>query len=103
VEGLSGRSIFLHSSFRPFADFFFSLIRAIGTSRAMEYILTGRQFSAADAASWGLVSRVVPDEEGQAKGEGVLAEAMKVAEEIAGKGRLSVLAAKEAIKMGESS
>lgn len=67
----------------------------------MELLLTGTNIPASEAASLGLVSRVVPDAEGQKPGEGVVAEAMKVAEVIAGKGRLSVFAVKEAVKMCE--
>ncbi|HSL91987.1 MAG TPA: enoyl-CoA hydratase/isomerase family protein, partial [Candidatus Limnocylindrales bacterium] len=40
----------------------FFLARAVGTHRAMELTLTGRTLSAAEAASWGLVQRVFPDE-----------------------------------------
>ncbi|GAB4364393.1 MAG: enoyl-CoA hydratase-related protein [Deltaproteobacteria bacterium] len=40
----------------------FFLTRAIGTHRAMELTLTGRTLSAEEAAGWGLVQRVVPDE-----------------------------------------
>ena len=39
------------------------LPRAIGSSRAAEIMLTGRDVSAEEAATIGLVSRVVPDEE----------------------------------------
>ena len=67
----------------------------------MELLLTGTNIPASEAASLGLVSRVIPDADGQKPGEGVVAEAMKVAEVIAGKGRLSVFAVKEAVKMCE--
>merc|ERR1719150_3501563 len=52
------------------------LIRAVGKSKAMEWVLTGDMISAADAERAGLVSRVVPA--GTA-----LEEAIKVAEKIA--------------------
>ena len=65
------------------------LTRAIGKSRAMEIILTGRRFSAEEAASWGLVSRVAPN---------VVEESVKVAEKIATRGALAVRAAKECVK-----
>ncbi len=72
------------------------LTRLVGRSRAMELILTGKTFGADEAERWGVVSRVV--REGN-----VVDEAVKVAAEIAGKGRLSVLAAKEAVNAGMSS
>ena len=72
------------------------LTHAIGKSRAMELILTGRNFSAKEAESWGLVSRVVGEGEGE-----VVKEAVKVAAAIANKGRIAVQAAKEAVDAGE--
>jgi len=68
------------------------LARTIGKSRTMELCLTGRNFSAAEAESWGMVSKVV--DEGNGK---VVDEAVKMAGVIAGKGRLAVQAAKEAV------
>merc|ERR550514_1303224 len=38
------------------------LTRAVGKSKAMEWVLTGDRFSASDAEKAGLVSRVVPDD-----------------------------------------
>jgi len=66
------------------------LTRAIGKSRAMEYILTGRFFSAQQAYEWGLVSRVVPVEL-------YLEEAIKLAAEIASMPPLAIQLAKQAI------
>lgn len=68
------------------------LIHAIGKSRTMELVLTGRTFSAVEAESWGLVSQVVPEGEGQ-----VVDEAVKMASTIASKGKLAVQAGKEAV------
>ncbi|CAL1709487.1 unnamed protein product [Somion occarium] len=68
------------------------LIRAIGKSRTMELVLTGRNFSAAEAETWGLVSCVVGEGEGE-----VVKEAVKMASRIASKGRLAVQAGKEAV------
>lgn len=68
------------------------LTRAVGKSRAMELVLTGRTFSAAEAEKWGVASRVVED---------VVDEAVKVAQTIACKGRVSVIAGKESVNAGE--
>lgn len=69
------------------------LTRLVGRSRAMELILTGKTFNAEQAEQWGVVSRVV--REGS-----VVDEAVKVGEEIASKGRLATMAAKEAVNAG---
>ncbi len=66
------------------------LTRAIGKSRAMEMVLTGRPISAREAEAHGLVSRVVPP-------ESYLDEARSVAREIAGKAPVAVRLAKEAV------
>jgi len=69
------------------------LTQAVGKSRSMEMILTGRMVNAQEAADWGLVSRVV----GEGVEGGVVGEAVKMAEEIAGKGQVAVIAAKEVV------
>ncbi|KAK4050751.1 hypothetical protein OIO90_004973 [Microbotryomycetes sp. JL221] len=66
------------------------LTHAIGKSRAMEIVLTGKNFTGQEAASWGLISRVV--EHGN-----VVDEAVKVAGQIAKKGRIAVQAGKEGV------
>jgi enoyl-CoA hydratase len=66
------------------------LTRAVGKSKAMDMILTGRMMDAAEAERSGLVARVVPLAQ-------LMDEAMKVAETIASMSLPSVLAAKEAI------
>jgi len=43
------------------------LARALGTQRAMELTLTGRSLSAEEAAAWGLVQKVFPDESFEAE------------------------------------
>ena len=68
------------------------LANAIGKSRAMELVLTGRTFSAEEAEKWGVVSRIAED---------VVAEAVKVAQTIAGKGRVAVMAGKESVNAGK--
>jgi enoyl-CoA hydratase/carnithine racemase len=40
-----------------------ALTRAVGRKRAMEMLLTGRPIDARTAADWGLVNRVVPQQE----------------------------------------
>merc|ERR1712122_9418 len=57
------------------------LTRAVGKSKAMTAILSGRQFSAVDAERAGLVSRVVPHDQ-------LLTEAVLLAEEIASKSQV---------------
>jgi enoyl-CoA hydratase/carnithine racemase len=68
------------------------LTHAIGKSRAMELILTGRNISAQEADKWGLVSKVVGEGEGQ-----VVQEAIAMAKQIASKGQIAVQAAKSAV------
>ena len=73
------------------------LIRAIGKSRTMELVLTGRQFSAQEAERWGVVSRVVGEGENQ-----VVKEAIEMAKVIAEKSQVAVQAGKEAVNAGTS-
>jgi enoyl-CoA hydratase len=66
------------------------LARFIGKAKAMDLCLTGRMMDAAEAERCGLVSRVVPNVE-------LMAEAMRVAEQIAALSLPSVMSAKEAV------
>ena len=66
------------------------LTRALGKSKAMELILTGRYLSAHEAEKFGLAARVVPVEV-------YLDEALKLANEIAARPPIAVRFAKEAI------
>jgi len=66
------------------------LPRAVGKSKAMEMVLTGRLMEAAEAERSGLVSRILPATD-------LLPEALKVATRIASMGRPSVYAAKEMV------
>lgn len=54
----------------------FFLARVVGLRRAMDLVLTNRLLSAEEAEAWGLVNRVVPDDE-------VVAEAEKLARKLA--------------------
>ncbi len=73
------------------------LTRAIGKSKAMEMVLTGRAMSAREAEARGLVARVVPT-------ESYLDEAKNLAREIASKAPIAVRLAKESVnKAFESS
>jgi enoyl-CoA hydratase len=69
------------------------LPRALGERRAKELLYTGATFSAAEAASWGLVNRVHDATELQA---GVLA----VAEAIAANGPLALRRIKQSVQTG---
>jgi len=71
------------------------LLRAVGKSRAMEIILTGKMISAKEAGEWGLTARVFDTPEACVEG------ALDTAETIAGYGRLAVKAAKEVVNQAE--
>lgn len=66
------------------------LTRAVGKSKAMDMILTGRFMGAEEAERSGLVSRVVPAAD-------VIEEALKAAEVIASKSKPVAMVAKEAV------
>ena len=66
------------------------LVRAVGKSKAMDLVLTGRMMDAAEAERSGLVARVVP-------AASLTEETLKGAETIASLSLLSVMTAKEAI------
>ncbi len=66
------------------------LPRAIGKSKAMDLVLTGRMMDAQEAERAGLVSRVVPLDK-------MMNEALGAALMICGYGQLSVMAAKESV------
>lgn len=72
------------------------LTRAVGKVIAMEMVLTGRQLTAAEAHSYGLVNRVVPVEV-------YLEEAQKLAAEIASKAPLAVRLGKDAVNQAYES
>ncbi len=66
------------------------LTRAIGKSKAMQMVLTGRMMDAAEAERCGLVAQVVPAAQ-------LLEEALKQAEAIAGMAPLAAIANKEMV------
>ena len=66
------------------------LSRFVGKSKAMDMVLTGRMMEAEEAERCGLVSRVVQADE-------LVEEAVKIAAQIAGLERASVMAAKESV------
>jgi enoyl-CoA hydratase len=68
------------------------LTRAVGKSKAMEMVLTGRMMDAEEAERSGLVARVVPARD-------LLDEAMRLAEAIATKSQPIVAMAKEAVNV----
>ncbi|KAJ0417141.1 enoyl-CoA hydratase/isomerase family protein [Aspergillus carlsbadensis] len=72
------------------------LTRAIGKSKAMELILTGKNFSGKEAGEWGVAAKVV--EGGK---EEVLAEAVKTAETIASYSRVATVAAKAVVNKSQ--
>lgn len=72
------------------------LARAIGPYRAMELILTGATLPAREAHAYGLVNRICP-------AEGVLAEAQRLAAEVASRAPVAVRLAREAVRYGAES
>jgi enoyl-CoA hydratase len=78
-----------HSLF-PMGGSTVRLPRQIPYCRAMEILLTGEQFSAAEALEWGLINKVVPDGE-------VMKEAKRYADVISQNGPLAVQAVKRSV------
>jgi len=67
------------------------LTHAVGKTVAMEMILNNRTLTAEEARQMGMVNRVVPEDK-------VLEDALRLAEEIAGRAPLAVRFAKQAIQ-----
>ncbi|MGH1354635.1 MAG: enoyl-CoA hydratase/isomerase family protein [Thalassovita sp.] len=69
------------------------LSRAVGMRRAKELILSAKPFSAHEAAEWGLVNKVLPDEE-------LIPATLEVARSIAGNAPIATRQAKQSISRG---
>ncbi|KAH7354237.1 enoyl-CoA hydratase [Plectosphaerella cucumerina] len=71
------------------------LTRAIGKSKAMELILTGKPFSGVEAAQWGLAARAFPTY------EALMEETLATAGTIAGYSRVAINACKEVVNKSQ--
>lgn len=71
------------------------LTRAIGKSKAMELILTGKSFSGTDAEKWGLAAKAF------ASYEELMEQTLKTAETIAGYSRVAVQGGKEVVNKSQ--
>ncbi|KAK3401064.1 ClpP/crotonase-like domain-containing protein [Sordaria brevicollis] len=71
------------------------LTRAIGKSKAMELILTGKSFSGEEAERWGLAARAYGSY------EELMEQSLKTAETIAGYSKVAVQAAKEVVNKSQ--
>ncbi|SPO04502.1 related to enoyl-CoA hydratase [Cephalotrichum gorgonifer] len=71
------------------------LTRAVGKSKAMELILTGKSFSGKEAAEWGVAARSFPTYEALMEG------ALGTAEAIAGYSKVAVQACKEVVNKSQ--
>ncbi|KAH6715468.1 ClpP/crotonase-like domain-containing protein [Leptodontidium sp. 2 PMI_412] len=71
------------------------LTRAIGKARAMELILTGKNFSGKEAGEWGVAARTF------ATWEELMEGSLKTAETIAGYSKVAVMAAKEVVNKSQ--
>ena len=70
------------------------LVRAIGKSKAMHMVLTGDMMGAEDMERAGLVAKIYPADD-------LVDEAVKVAQKIASKGRMSTIMAKETMNVSQ--
>jgi len=70
------------------------LARLLGPSRAMEILMTGREYTAQQALDWGLVNYLYPAND-------LIAESEKLAQDIALSAPLAVGAVKKIIKRGD--
>ena len=72
------------------------LSRLVGTSKALELLLTGKMITPEQALQWGIVNRVVPHED-------LMKETMALAETIANKPPLAVRMMKRAVYQAQTS
>ncbi|BDD56064.1 hypothetical protein MPDQ_008164 [Monascus purpureus] len=72
------------------------LTRAVGKSKAMELILTGKNFSGKQAGEWGVAAQVIEGGKDE-----LLAAAVDTASVIAGYSRVAVLGAKEVVNKSQ--
>lgn len=72
------------------------LPRAIGKAKAMDMVLTGRMITAQEAEQWGLISRVVAEQD-------LMQETLAMAAGIAEKSLVSLMMAKESINQAYES
>ncbi len=63
AESAMFTSAYTAASLTPDGSSTYFVPRLIGMRRAMELMLTNRRLSAAEALEWGLINRVVPDDE----------------------------------------
>ena len=71
------------------------LTRAIGKSKAMELILTGKSFMGVEAERWGLAAKAFPTYEALMEG------ALQTAETIAGYSKVAIIGAKEVVNKSQ--
>jgi enoyl-CoA hydratase/carnithine racemase len=69
------------------------IIRTLGLQRASEFALTGRNVSAQEALAWGLVNKVVPQDQ-------VVAEAVRYAEMIAANSPDAIICTRAGLREG---
>lgn len=90
AQGATFGSYEIHRGFHHGDGGIVRLVQSIGVARTMDIVLTGREVTAAEALSIGLVARVVPADE-------LLPTALDYARRIASKSQVAVRSAKETI------
>lgn len=76
AESARFTSAYTAASLSPDGSSTYFVPRLVGLRRAMELMLTNRRLNAAEALDWGLINRVVPDED-------LAAESMELARQLA--------------------